>query len=69
MDRPVFVSIQDGAYWLNVAHIVSIEVAKDALEVTTNDGHGPYTVDDPVEMKKLTSLIEVIALNDPDIPF
>ncbi len=58
--KPIFISIQDGAYWLNVAHIVSIEVTEDALEVTCNDGQGAYTVDAPSEMEKLMSLIEVI---------
>ena len=69
MTRPTFISIQNGSYWLNVAHIVSIEVNKDSLEVTCNDGQGAYAVDDAQEMTKLTSLIEVIALSDPDIPF
>jgi hypothetical protein len=56
---PKFISIQDGAYLLNLAHIVSIEVNKGSLEVTCNDGQGAYTVDDPHEMAKLMSLIEV----------
>jgi hypothetical protein len=59
-----FISIQSGAYWLNVKHIVSIEVSENALEVTTNDGHGPYTVDDAQEVKKLKEVIEVI---EPDL--
>ncbi len=56
---PKFISIQDGAYLLNLSHIVSIEVNKDSLEVTCNDGQGAYTVDDPGEMAKLMALIEV----------
>jgi hypothetical protein len=56
---PKFISIQDGAYLLNLAHIVSIEVNEDSLEVTCNDGNGAYTVDDPAEMAKLMALIEV----------
>jgi hypothetical protein len=56
---PKFISIQDGAYLLNLSHIVSIEVNKGSLEVTCNDGQGAYTVDDPGEMKRLMSLIEV----------
>jgi hypothetical protein len=56
---PKFISIQDGAYLLNLAHIVSIEVNKGSLEVTCNDGQGAYTVDDPGEMAKLMALIEV----------
>ena len=57
---PRFISIQDGSYLLNLAHIVSIEVNEDSLEVTCNDGNGAYTVDAPSEMAKLMSLIEVI---------
>jgi hypothetical protein len=64
MDRPVFVSIQ-GVYLINLAQITSIEINIDGdgvitdYEVTTSDGHA-YTVDDPAEIKKLRSLIEVI---------
>jgi hypothetical protein len=60
-DRPMpkFISIQDGAYLLNLAHIVSIEVNEDSLEVTCNDGNGAYTVDNSDEMAKLLALIEV----------
>jgi hypothetical protein len=43
---PKFISIQDGAYLLNLAHIVSIEVNKGSLEVTCNDGQEAYTIDD-----------------------
>jgi hypothetical protein len=63
---PKFISIQDGAYLLNLAHIVSIEVNIDDngvitdYEVFTNDGNNSYSVDDPGEMAKLTSLIEVV---------
>lgn len=56
---PKFISIQDGAYLLNLAHIVSIEVNEDSLEVTCNDGNGAYTVDHPDEMQRLMALIEV----------
>jgi hypothetical protein len=62
---PKFISIQYGAYLLNVAYITSIGVnvgddgAVTDYEVFVNDGNGPYTVDDPDEMAKLMTLIEV----------
>jgi hypothetical protein len=56
---PKFISIQDGAYLLNLAHIVSIEVNKGSFEVTCNDGQGAYTVDSPDEMGTLMDLIEI----------
>jgi hypothetical protein len=57
---PKFISIQDGAYLLNLAHIVSIEVNEDSLEVTCNDGQGAYTVDDPDEMGTLMDAIQIV---------
>ena len=63
---PKFISIQDGAYLLNLAHIVSIQVNIDDngvitdYDVTCSDGQGVYTVDDPDEMGTLMSLIEVV---------
>jgi hypothetical protein len=60
MAKPIFIAIQGGDYWINVNHIVSIEpLSPDGLEITTNDGKGPYTVDDDKEMDKLFDLIEV----------
>jgi hypothetical protein len=65
MAKPVFICIQ-GVYLINLAHITSIEINIDGdgvitdYEVTTSDGNGAYTVDDPAEMKKLRSLIEVV---------
>ena len=57
---PKFISIQDGAYLLNLAHIVSIEVNEDSLEVTCNDGQGAYTIDDPDEMGTLMDAIQIV---------
>jgi hypothetical protein len=57
---PKFISIQDGAYLLNLAHIVSIEVNEDSLEVTCNDGNGAYTIDDPDEMGTLMDAIQIV---------
>ncbi len=57
---PKFISIQDGAYLLNLAHIVSIEVNEDSLEVTCNDGNGAYTVDNSDEMGTLMDAIQIV---------
>jgi hypothetical protein len=57
---PKFISIQDGAYLINLAHIVSIEVNKGSLEVTCNDGQGAYTIDDPDEMGTLMDAIQIV---------
>jgi hypothetical protein len=64
---PKFISIQDGAYLLNLAHIVSIEVNKGSLEVTCNDGQGAYTIDDPDEMGTLMDSIQIVDPNEEGV--
>ena len=63
--RPVFIAIQDNAYWIRLDRIDTIEPCYDAetgelTELTVCLDGECYTVDDPADIQKITDRIEVI---------